>query len=601
MPESLNHLRLDIAEQLHQAVIAEKKELNDAYEKLQRLSESEQRKLGILLFPVTILSQETVGSLSSVAFQTSYPINETYFRKGCSVRCVQGGWSAEGRLQELNSTTGVFSLSDDDIPNLRDEPVKIYFLPDDKTMRCMELGCKLMDEHAQVNSFLAFLEKKNTSDVSEFVHPMLNGQQQSAVGKVLGKDAVVLIQGPPGTGKTRTLSIAIQQLVEQGKKMIISAPSNTAVDNLCHLLLDLSIPVLRLGNEEKMSDRVTAYTLDGYLENGSDKKLLDHLKSSLRKAENTANKHIRNYTKEAGDEKRNARKEFSTLRKEIRKVGQDAKKQLLESIPVIAGTPVGLFNELPKTFLTDVVVMDEAGQSLEPLVWLTASFGKQLVLCGDPQQLPPTVFSQKAKQLGLEKSLLERAMGFFPSTLLDTQYRMASEIVSCINPFFYENRLQTFHTDRKGEVRFVDMAGFGEGEQQDESSGSIYNPDEVSTIRRITEVLSIKSSGTIILSPYNAQLGLLKTALPEFRISTIDSVQGQEEDTIIISLTRSNDDQNIGFLKDYRRTNVAISRARFQCIIVGDSSTLGNDSFYKELLDFMEENGGYQSAWEYVE
>ena len=592
---------MDFAEQLHQAVIAEKKELNDTYEKQQNLTPAEQRKLGILLFPVTILSQETVGGFSIVGFQTSYAINETYFRKGCAIRCVQGSWSEEGRLRELDYTTGTFSLLADDVPNLRDEPVTIHFLPDDKTMRCMELGCKLMNEHPLVEAFLAFLEKKQASSAVKFEHSTLNDQQQVAVGQILGTDPVVLIQGPPGTGKTLTLSIAIQQLIERGKQLIISAPSNTAVDNLCHLLLDLSIPVLRLGNEEKMSDRVTPYTLDGYLENGSDKKLLDHLKSSLRKAENTANKHIRNYTKEAGDEKREARKECSTLRKEIRKVSQEAKKHLLESIPVIAGTPVGLFNELPKTFLTDVVIIDEAGQCLEPLAWLTASFGNRLVLCGDPQQLPPTVFAQKAKQLGLEKSLLERTMRFFPSTLLDTQYRMAPEIVNCINPFFYENQLQTFHTERKGEIRFIDMAGFGEGEQQDESSGSIYNADEVTTVKRITEVLAIKPSGTIILSPYNAQLGLLKIALPGFRISTIDSVQGQEQDIILISLTRSNSDQTIGFLKDYRRTNVAISRARFQCIIVGDSSTLGNDSFYKELLDFIEENGIYQSAWEYLE
>lgn len=592
---------MDFIEQLHQAVISEKKELNDTHEKQQNLTPVEQRKLGILLFPISILSQEIVGSITVVGFQTSYAINETYFRKGCAIRCVQGGWSEEGRLRELDYNTGTFSLMTDDIPNLRDEPVTIHFLPDDKTMRCTELGCKLMNEHPQVEAFLTFLERKQSSPAAKFEHSILNDQQQAAVGQILGTDPVVLIQGPPGTGKTLTLSIGIQQLIERGKKIIISAPSNTAVDNLCHLLLESSIPLLRLGNEEKMSDRVTPYTLDGYLENGSDKKLLDHLKSSLRKAENTANKHIRNYTKEAGDEKRDARKECSTLRKEIRKVGQDAKKHLLESIPVIAGTPVGLFNELPKTFLTDVVIIDEAGQCIEPLAWLTASFGSRLILCGDPQQLPPTVFSQKAKQLGLEKSLLERAMHFFPSILLDTQYRMAPEIVNSINPFFYENQLRTFHTERKGEIRFVDMAGFGEGEQQDESSGSIYNTDEVTTVKRITEVLSIKPSTTIILSPYNAQLGLLKLALPGFKIATIDSVQGQEEDTILISLTRSNGDQNIGFLKDYRRTNVAISRARFQCVIVGDSSTLGNDSFYQELLDFIEENGVYQSAWEYVE
>jgi ATP-dependent RNA/DNA helicase IGHMBP2 len=184
--------------------------------------------------------------------------------------------------------------------------------------------------------------------------------------------------------------------------------------------------------------------------------------------------------------------------------------------------------------------------------------------------------------------------------VLDEQYRMAPQIVASINPFFYHDQLRTFFKERPGELRFVDMAGYGEGEQQDESTGSTFHPDEVQLVRTLTESLELKPSETVILSPYNAQLGLLKLALPEFRVSTIDAIQGQESETIVISLTRSNPDQEIGFLKDYRRTNVAITRAKTRCILVGDSATLAGDPFYLELIDFIEKNGIYQSAWEYA-
>jgi superfamily I DNA and/or RNA helicase len=336
------------------------------------------------------------------------------------------------------------------------------------------------------------------------------------------------------------------------------------------------------------------------MDRGSEKRVLEHLRKALRKADDLANKHIRNYTREAAAERSAARKERTLLRKEIRKMMQDAKQDLLQRIPVIAGTPVGLFNELPKEFRADAVIMDEAGQCPEPLTWLTASFGKRLVLCGDPQQLPPVVFSPKARQLGLHRSLLETAMTENNTVLLNEQYRMAPEIVAAINPYFYRNELLTVFSERLGELQFIDMAGFGEGEQQNETSGSTFNMDEVKVIAAVLQQAGLSPKETIVLSPYNAQLGYLKQQLgPDWKVSTIDAIQGQEEINIVISLTRSNPDQEIGFLKDYRRTNVAISRAKTRCFIVGDSSTLGADPFYGELIGFIEGAGGYKSAWEF--
>jgi len=588
--------------QLRQAVAAEKQGIDEAYARQLKLSPAEQRKLGILLFPLAIVSQETAGTQTLVAFKTSFPVNDAYFRKGCSVRYKQENHEGEGRLLELDQYGGLFSVYEEDVPNLRDEPVTLRYIPDDKTLQCMDLGARLAGENERLLLFRKHFDAPLPEPGTTIQIADLNARQTTACSALLGDQPTVLIQGPPGTGKTHTLALAIRELVAQKRRVIISAPSNTAVDNLCHQLLNLSIPLLRVGNEEKMSARVENYTLDGYLERGSEKRVIEHLRKELRKADDLANKHIRNYTKEAAAERQSARKERTNLRREIRKTMQDAKQHLLQNIPVIAGTPVGLFNELSKEFLADIVIMDEAGQCPEPLAWLTASFGKRLVLCGDPQQLPPVVFSTKAKQLGLHRSLLETAMNDHNTILLNEQYRMAPEVVAAINPYFYNNELQTVFSDRTGELHFIDMAGFGDGEQQDETSGSTYNIGEVGVIAAVIAHFELSPKETVVLSPYNAQLGYLKEKLgSSWKVSTIDAIQGQEETNIVISLTRSNPDQEIGFLKDYRRTNVAISRAKMRCFIVGDSSTLGADDFYGSLIDFIEEQGGYKSAWELQE
>lgn len=586
------------SENLQRAVQAEKNDLRTSFEQQLKLSPAEQRRLGILLYPLTIDSQETEGSQTLIAFRTSFAINDAWFRKGCNIRCKIGEQSFDGRMQEISDHAGVFSLYDEDLPNLRDEAVSLQFIPDDRTLLCMEIGCRLLEEHPQLRTFEQALSA--SPEITSIPFPELNAEQQHAAQAIAGTSPVVLIQGPPGTGKTKTLATAIAHLVAQKKRVIVSAPSNTAVDHLCHQLLEQKIALLRVGNEEKMSDAVQAFTIDGYLERGPEKKLLEQLRKSLRKADEAAGKFIRNYTKEAAEEKQQARKERTSLRRDIRRIGSDARSHLLETIPVIAGTPVGLFNELPKDFLADCVILDEAGQCPEPLAWLTASFGKRLVVCGDPQQLPPVVFSQKARQLGLGKSLLETALAADNDNVivLEEQYRMAPEIVAGINGYFYANRLRTHFADRTGVLSFIDMAGYGDGEQQDETTGSTFHRDEAEVVKKLIDAENLSPADTVVLSPYNAQLGVLKELLPGFRISTIDAIQGQEETNIVISLTRSNPDQEIGFLKDYRRTNVAISRAKTQCFLVGDSATLGGDAFYGELIGFIESAGGYRSAWE---
>lgn len=586
---------INYAEQLS---IAVEEEINFQYneeKKRAALPVNELRKTGLILSPVIIKQQVTSHDGETLFFQTSYPINDAFFKKGCQIATLIDNKLIKGRLVELEEQSGTIYFQDE----LPDElgNIQIQYIPDDRTLTALRLGVKLMAEHPQLVAFQNDFEQKPA--ITEFSHPQLNKSQQLVVGAILSEKPTTTIQGPPGTGKTHILAIAIQALIKKGKKVILTAASNTAVDQLCLKLISLGLPVLRIGNETKFNERLLPYTIDGYLEKGSQAKVVEHLEKSLQQANRTANKHSRNFSKELANEKRNARNELYQLRKEIRQLKRSTINALLSEIPVIAGTPVALFNELPKDFTTDYVIIDEAGQALAPLAWLSASFGKKLVLCGDPQQLPPVVLSDKAKKMGLGKSLLEQISVHATPLLLDTQYRMASEIVQLINPFFYDNQLKTHPSTGGGEIRFIDLAGFGDGEKKDDISGSIAHPTAVSVIKQLISLGDFDPKTTIILAPYSAQIAALKKELgATWNVATIDAIQGNESESIILCLTRSNEEQEIGFLRDYRRTNVAISRAKKRCYVLGDSATIGNDPFYNSLIEKFEVANCYESVWE---
>lgn len=591
------HLAEKLTLQLVEAVECE---INFQYEEEKKrlgLAKNELRKLGLCLFPVTIINHDSINDGETLIFSTSYTINDAYFKRGCTIAISINDVTFKGRLIELDQQSGTVFFSEELPENLSHSSVQINYIPDDRTLTCMRLGARLSEEHPQLKLFkTSFFTSKSTET---FSHISLNESQQKVVGAILSDDETTLIQGPPGTGKSHTLAIAIQEIVKRGKKVIVTAPSNTAIDQLCLKLIGLHIPLLRIGNETKFDERLLAFTIDTYLEKGSHGRVMQHLEKSLKQASQIATRTSRSNSKELADEKRNARNELYQLRKEIRQLKRSTINSLLSEIPVIAGTPVALFNELPKDFTTDYVIIDEAGQALAPLAWLSASFGKKLVLCGDPQQLPPVVLSDKAKKMGLGKSLLEQISIHASPLLLDTQYRMATEIVQLINPFFYDNQLKTHPSTGGGEIRFIDLAGFGDGEKKDDISGSIAHPTAVSVIKQLISLGDFDPKTTIILAPYSAQIAALKKELgATWNVATIDAVQGNESDSIILCLTRSNEEQEIGFLRDYRRTNVAISRAKKRCYILGDSATIGNDPFYNSLIEKFEVANCYESVWE---
>lgn len=563
-----------------------------------KISPNELRKQGLSLFPCEIADIRSGIDGDFYQLETSFVINNTFFRRGASVLLYIENKSYKARIVEINAYSLLVFCKEEIDGNTRENTVRVDFTPDDRTLECMQFGLRFLKEQKSLQDIESDFQKEK--ETHPFQHEILNDSQQQAVGAILSNELTTVIQGPPGTGKTHTLAIAIEELVNRGKKVLITAPSNTAVDNLCKKLIGLKISLLRVGNNEKVASEIIPFTIDAYLDSGKAAQYGLTLKKQIQKTEQIANRHIRNYTKEAADERREARKELRELQKEIRKLAHDSEQQLIDSSSVIAGTPVGLFNALSKNQSVDVVIMDEAGQSLAPLTWLVATFGKKLVLCGDPQQLPPVVLSNKATQLGLNKSLLETVSEVQKPILLNEQYRMSPEIVSVINPYFYQNQLQTAAGIPAGQIQFIDMAGFGNGETENETTGSFENRDEIQVVKKLIESESLKPDNTTIIAPYSAQIARLQKELgPTWKVSTIDAIQGQEEENIVVSFTRSNPDGIIGFLSDYRRTNVAISRAKRACYLIGDSATLGGDAFYSELIHEIEQNGVYRSAWEF--
>ena len=583
---------------LEKAVFEEIRFQQELENNRKKSSIKELRQQGLSIFPVEILSSETEQFGQKINFRTSFLISDHYFRRGCNVVVHCEDEKITGRMVDFSPQAGTILLDDQSDKNWKESTIRIDYLEDDRTLKCLELGARLAFKHPQL---LRFQSQINRSIESlPFVNSKLNEPQQKVVGAILSGQETVIIQGPPGTGKTHTLAIAIAELVQEGKRVIVSAPSNAAVDNLCISLISKNIPLLRVGNEEKMHAQVKPFSIFGVLNSKSGAKTIQLAMKQLRKVSQIANRHSRNFTKEVATEKQQARKEMRELQREIRQFGRKTELDLIVSSPVIAGTPVGLFHALPKEFSADCVVFDEAGQALAPLTWLVASFGKQLVLCGDPQQIPPTVNSPEAARLGLGISLLEEITRKYTPLVLTLQYRMSDKIMHLINAYFYKNQLISYNPKPTSKIQFIDMAGFGEGEQKDEISGSTFHQDEVAVVARMILEEKLDPKTTVILSPYSAQIQLLKDQLdPTWRVATIDSFQGQESETIVICLTRANDRQQIGFLADYRRMNVAISRAKMNCYIFGDSVTIGNDPFYGKLIHYFEEIDSYKSAWEF--
>ncbi len=444
--------------------------------------------------------------------------------------------------------------------------------------------------------------------------PYLNKTQEEAVNKVLYAKDVAIVHGPPGTGKTTTLVEAINETLRRESQVLVCAQSNMAVDWICEKLVDRGIHVLRLGNPSRVNDKMLGFTYERRFEAHPDYPTLWSIRKTIRELQGNR----RNRTDQWHQKMDRLRSRATEL--EIR-INHD----LFNSAHVIASTLVGSANRLLDGMKFSTLFIDEAAQALEAACWIPIRRAGRVILAGDHCQLPPTVKSFEAMKGGLGKSLMERLVENHPEavTLLTMQYRMNDEIMRFSSDWFYSGSMTAAPEvryrgilDYDTPIEWIDTAQAAISEpgiEQDEpditfresivgeSHGRI-NRDEalfsLLTLQKYIEKIGKERFlderiDVGLISPYRAQVQYLRHLIkrtPFFKpfrhlisVNTVDGFQGQERDVIVISLVRSNDDGNIGFLRDLRRMNVAMTRARMKLIIIGDVATLTRHPFYRRL------------------
>jgi superfamily I DNA and/or RNA helicase len=459
-----------------------------------------------------------------------------------------------------------------------------------------------------------------------FYPSALNDSQLLAVRHVISAQDVAIIHGPPGTGKTTTLVQAILETIRRERRVLVCAPSNTAVDLLTEKLAERGVNVIRMGNPSRVSDLLLKHTLDaGVMAHPSYAKM-----HAMRQ---TAEQHRDTASELAKEGVRNFGFEGQAADDLERFMTED----VLESVQVITCTLVGASHRHMRHLSFETVFIDEAAQALEPGCWIPIAKGQRLVLAGDHHQLPPTVKSEQAAREGLRETLFEKCIQRQPNTarMLTTQYRMHEQIMGFSSDKFYGGQLVPHASVRHAgleaydlrfapdlPVEFIDTAGCGYQEVAIPESRSTANPEEAHLLlERLAQLLAPYDAAEHdehqhtplsigVIAPYRAQINYLKDAIEDsevlnglllqrrLSVGTVDSFQGQERDIIAITLTRSNPQGEIGFLSDIRRMNVGMTRARRKLLLVGDSSTLCRHPFFVELLAYVKEVGGYRTAQE---
>ena len=456
-------------------------------------------------------------------------------------------------------------------------------------------------------------QKAETYTFSPMHFPYLNKTQEEAVNRVLWAKDVAVVHGPPGTGKTTTLVEAINEVLRREPQVLVCAQSNMAVDWISEKLVDRGIPVLRIGNPTRVNDKMLSFTYERRFESHPDYELLWAIRKAIRELRSSSGRK----RSEAYHQKLSRLKERAT-ELEIR-----INAQLFGEARVIACTLVGSANRLLDGQKFGTLFIDEAAQALEAASWIPIRRTSRVILAGDHCQLPPTVKSIAALKAGLGKTLMERIVDNKPEavTLLRMQYRMNEEIMRFSSDWFYGGLIESapevkFRSilDLDLPMTWVDTSQFDLSETPEisfkeefvgEGFGRVNKAEAELTLLALEQYFDRIGKTRIlndrldvgIISPYRAQVQYLRRQLKKreyfkpFRqlvtVNTVDGFQGQERDIILVSLVRSNDDGQIGFLRDLRRMNVAITRARMKLIILGDAQTMTRHPFYRKLYEYI--------------
>lgn len=440
-----------------------------------------------------------------------------------------------------------------------------------------------------------------TFDAMRF--PWLNASQEKAVNEVLWAKDVAVVHGPPGTGKTTTLVEAIFETLRRESQVLVCAQSNMAVDWISEKLVDRGINVLRIGNPTRVNDKMLSFTYERRFEAHPDYPQLWSIRKAIRE--------LRQQRKHADS----WHQKMDRLKSRATELELRIRSSLFGEARVIASTLTGAANRVLEGEKYSTLFIDEAAQALEAACWIAIRKAGRVILAGDHCQLPPTVKSIMALKGGLGKTLMERIVENKPETvtLLKMQYRMNEQIMKFSSEWFYHGMVESAPTvshrgilDYDTPMMWIDTAECdGKEEFVGENFGRINRAEAELTLQTLQHYLEKIGKQRIleesidvgIISPYRAQVQLLRKELRKrefFRpyrhlltVNTVDGFQGQERDIILISLVRSNDGGDIGFLRDLRRMNVAITRARMKLIILGSSETMTSHPFYKKLYEYV--------------
>lgn len=472
--------------------------------------------------------------------------------------------------------------------------------------------------------------------------PWLNPTQERAVNEVLWAKDVAIVHGPPGTGKTTTLVEAINETLMRESQVLVCAQSNMAVDWISEKLVDRGINVLRIGNPTRVNDKMLGFTYERRFESHADYPQLWAIRKAIRELRKNRKKGSENY-----------HQKMDRLKSRAAEIEIRINSELFGEARVIACTLVGSAHRLLEGMKFGTLFIDEAAQALEAACWIPMKRASRVILAGDHCQLPPTVKSIAALRAGLGKTLMERIAENKPEvvTLLKIQYRMNDEIMRFSSDWFYGGKVESAPQikyrsvlDYDHPITWIDTSNEenqitieGEDAPEDsastsssvsaanqnsdlnfkeqfvgESFGRINKAEAELTLLTLAEYFTKISKRRVleeridvgIISPYRAQVQYLKKLIKKYEffkpyrrlisVNTVDGFQGQERDVILISLVRSNDEGQIGFLKDLRRMNVAMTRARMKLIILGNKDTMTKHPFYKKLWEYVEAINNYE-------
>ena len=433
--------------------------------------------------------------------------------------------------------------------------------------------------------------------------PWLNPSQERAVNEVLRAKDVAVVHGPPGTGKTTTLVEAIYETLRRESQVLVCAQSNMAVDWISEKLVDRGVPVLRIGNPTRVDDKMLSFTYERRFEAHPDYPQLWSIRKAMRELR------AQRRRTDAWHQK------VERLKSRATELELRIRSTLFGEARVIACTLTGAASRVLEGERYSTLFIDEAAQALEAACWIAIRKAGRVVLAGDHCQLPPTVKSIMALKGGLGRTLMERIVELKPDvvTLLKVQYRMNERIMQFSSDYFYGGAVQTAPEvshrgilDYDRPMMWIDTAcADGKEEFVGDSFGRINRAEAELTLATLDEYFDKIGKNRIldesidvgVISPYRAQVQLLRKMIRQreslrpyrrlITVNTVDGFQGQERDIILISLVRSNDGGDIGFLRDLRRMNVAITRARMKLIILGSAATMTSHPFYRKLYEFV--------------